>query len=156
MLNIHIPKNQIFIFRLSTVCFLLFAFCFLLLKCSSESSSSKFKLYYAHGEQLFKKNCANCHQSDGGGLKRLYPPLDSSDYMTNNYEAVICIMRYGMRGEVLVNGVQFNQPMPGMPALSDLEIAEIATYIYNSWEHERGIVEVKSVSLILESCVESR
>ncbi len=82
--------------------------------------------------------------------------MDSSDYMTNNYEAVICIMRYGMRGEVLVNGVQFNQPMPGMPALSDLEIAEIATYIYNSWEHERGIVEVKSVSLILESCVESR
>lgn len=82
--------------------------------------------------------------------------MDSSDYMKNNYEAVICIMRYGKRGELFVNGVQFNQPMPGMPALSDLEIAEIATYIYNSWEHERGIVEVKSVSLILESCVENR
>lgn len=97
----------------------------------------------------------NCHQSDGSGLGRVYPPLNNSDYMKNNFEDVICLIRYGKRGELIVNGVQFNQPMPAIPGLSDLEIAEITTYIYNTWEHERGIVEVKDATTILKSCTEA-
>jgi hypothetical protein len=42
--------------------------------------------------------------------------------------------------------------MQGVQSLTDLEIAEIATYIYNTWDHKRGMVEVKEVSKILESC----
>jgi mono/diheme cytochrome c family protein len=72
--------------------------------------------------------------------------------MEKNFDKVICLMRFGTRGELIVNGVQFNQPMPGVAALSDLEIAEISTYIYNTWEHARGLADVKKVSKILESC----
>jgi hypothetical protein len=53
---------------------------------------------------------------------------------------------------MMVNGKQFNQPMRGISVLSDLEVAEIATYIYNSWTHDRGIVEVKDASKILQGC----
>jgi mono/diheme cytochrome c family protein len=42
--------------------------------------------------------------------------------------------------------------MPAMPTLTDLEIAEIVTYIYNSWEHDQGIVEVSEVSAVLSKC----
>ncbi|HEY0742994.1 MAG TPA: cytochrome c, partial [Chryseosolibacter sp.] len=55
-------------------------------------------------------------------------------------------------GSLVVNGIEFNQPMPGVPTLSDLEVAQIATYIYNTWTHDRGIVEVKDVTAILQDC----
>jgi mono/diheme cytochrome c family protein len=130
---------------------LVLAACSLLSGCGGESSS-KFKQYYVHGEQLYKKYCMNCHQADGSGLARVYPPLAQSDYMNSNFKDVICLIRYGKQGELIVNGVTFNQPMPAIPALTDLEIAEISTYIYNTWEHKRGIIEVKDVSSVLQSC----
>ncbi len=72
--------------------------------------------------------------------------------MENNFEEVICLMRYGKSGPMFVNGLQYNQLMKGIGALSDLEIAEIATYIFNTWKHERGIVEVKDAARILQIC----
>jgi cytochrome c551 len=134
--------------------FLLCAFCFLLSCGDSRKSNSepKFTQYYNQGELLYQNRCSNCHQKDGSGLGRLYPPLDTSDFMTKNFDDVICLIRYGKKGELVVNGVTFNQPMPGIPALTDLEIAEIATYIYNSWSHDRGIVDVTEVSSIQKNC----
>jgi len=124
----------------------------LLTACGGKSSSPKFKQYYVHGEALYIKHCSNCHQADGSGLGRVYPPLDSSDYMKKNLRDVVCLIRYGKTGSLIVNGEEFNQPMPGVPLLSDLEIAQIATYIYNTWSHEEGIMEVKDVSKILAAC----
>jgi cytochrome c551 len=131
-------------------------FCFLF-SCSGagkndKQNDPKFQQYYNQGELLFQKNCSNCHQKDGSGLGRLYPPLDTSDFMKKNFEDVICLIRYGKKGELIVNGVTFNQPMPGIPSLTDLEIAEIATYIYNSWSHQRGLVEVTEVSALQKNC----
>ena len=117
-----------------------------------KTSSPKFNQYYVQGERLYIKHCSNCHQVDGTGLGRVYPPLHTSDYMQNNFHDVICLIRHGKTGELIVNGQQYNQPMPGLPSLSDLEIAEIATYIYNTWSHERGIVEVKEATAILAAC----
>jgi len=72
--------------------------------------------------------------------------------MNENFEQVLCLMRNGIQGEVTVNGVQYNQAMPGVPTLTDLEIAEIATYIYNAWDNERGLVDVKEAERILNTC----
>jgi hypothetical protein len=72
--------------------------------------------------------------------------------MEKNFKDVICLIRNGKKGELIVNGKTFNQPMPGIPTLTDLEIAEIATYIYNTWNHQHGIVEVTEVSQLLDSC----
>jgi cytochrome c551 len=143
------------LFRSVTFSFLLFVFCLLLFACNNKKSTPtdpKFQQYYNQGELLYQKNCSNCHQKDGSGLGRLYPPLDSSDFMANNFEDVICIIRYGKKGELVVNGVSFNQPMPGIPTLTDLEVAEIATYIYNSWSHEHGIIEVNDLSALRKKC----
>jgi mono/diheme cytochrome c family protein len=73
--------------------------------------------------------------------------------MDNNFDEVICIMKKGRKGEMLVNGKSYNQPMPGVPSLTELEIAEIATYIYNSWGHHKGMVEVKEISRSLQPCL---
>lgn len=118
----------------------------------ANNSNSKFTNYFRQGELLYTKHCSNCHQADGSGLGRLYPPLKQSDYMNENFEQVLCLMRNGIRGELTVNGVQYNQAMPGVPTLTDLEIAEIATYIYNAWDNERGLVDVKEAERILNTC----
>ena len=61
-------------------------------------------------------------------------------------------MKYGIRGEIIVNGKSYVQPMPGVQSLTDLEIAEIATYIYNSWEHQHGLIDVTEANKILSRC----
>ena len=127
----------------------------MLYACNSKPSpdtSTKFDQYFIQGEQLYLSHCSNCHQKNGRGLGLIYPPLDTSDYMQNHFEEVLCLMRSGKSGELIVNGKNFNQPMPGIPTLTDLEIAEIATYIYNSWSHDKGIVDVKMASQVLSAC----
>jgi hypothetical protein len=61
-------------------------------------------------------------------------------------------MRYGISGELVVNGNNFNQAMPGISTLTDLEVAEIATYIFNTWGNRSGIVEVQDATSILNDC----
>jgi mono/diheme cytochrome c family protein len=140
-------------FRLG-IAFSLFLVSMLSCNQSKTGNSNKFTNYFRQGEQLYAQHCSNCHQADGSGLGRLYPPLKQSDYMNNNFEQVLCLMRNGIQGELTVNGVPYNQPMPGVPTLTDLEIAEIATYIYNAWDNERGLVEVKEAERILNTCGE--
>jgi cytochrome c551 len=123
--------------------------------CSNSKTSEaeiKFQQYFVQGEQLYTKHCSNCHQPNGTGLGLVYPPLNKSDFMDTHFEEVICLMKYGREGELIVNGKSYIQPMPGVASLTDIEIAEIATYIYNSWEHAHGIVEVKEVSRIISEC----
>ena len=142
-----------FVFKILIVGALLFT----LVRCSHKPDSTvptspKYEQYFVHGEQLYLTHCSNCHQKTGVGLGLLYPPLNKSDFMEDHLEKVICIIKNGINGELVVNGKSFNKAMPGIPTLTDLEIAEIATYIYNSWEHAYGIVEVRDVSGILTEC----
>jgi cytochrome c551 len=148
--------NSTFNVQYSTsVAFWLLAFSFQLTACGqSTNQTTKFQQYYVQGQQLYLKNCSNCHQKKGGGLGRVYPPLNKSDYMEQHFEEVICSMKYGKEGEILVNGKKYNKQMKGITSLTELEIAEIATYIYNTWEHQRGIIEIKEVSEALKKCQE--
>jgi cytochrome c551 len=155
-MNDFIQTNVLFRFsaEITIVCLLIF----ILPGCGPKSdknhneTSTKFQQYYVHGEKLYAKNCSNCHQLNGTGLGLVYPPLYKSDFMENNFESVICLMRHGIKGELLVNGKSFNQQMHGISTLSDLEIAEIATYIYNTWEHKRGLIDVQEVARIKSGC----
>lgn len=123
---------------------------FLMNQCSSHDP--KFQQYFAQGQVLYEKHCSNCHQKNGKGLGRLYPPLASSDFLSNNFEKSFCLMKYGIQGEIIVNGQGFNKAMPAIPSLTELEIAEIATYIGNSWGQEKGLIDVTQTSKILSGC----
>ncbi|HEU5292598.1 MAG TPA: cytochrome c, partial [Cyclobacteriaceae bacterium] len=73
--------------------------------CSGKHSDSvKFQQYYVQGEQLYIKHCSNCHQANGTGLGLVFPPLNQSDFMDKNFEQVLCLMKHGIKGELIVNG----------------------------------------------------
>jgi cytochrome c551 len=154
--KVHSPQSTVVLcksYRLAQPIFyfLLSAFCFI--SCSpkpnsenrTSASSTKFDQYYLQGQQLYQLHCSNCHQKDGSGLGLLYPPLNKSDFMDNNFEKVICLMTNGISGELIVNGKSYNKHMPGVASLTDLEVAEIATYIYNTWENSKGIIDVSVI-----------
>ena len=42
--------------------------------------------------------------------------------------------------------------MSGSAGLTELEVAEIATYLYNTWSNKKGLVDVKEVTQILSKC----
>lgn len=130
---------------------------FTLFSCTSHSEKSgdnspKFQQYYVQGQVLYQKYCSNCHQPNGKGLGRLYPPLDQSDFMDRNFEEVVCVVKYGSQDRLAVNGVEYNMAMKGIPGLTELEVAEIITYIYNTWSHQKGLVDVTEVAQLLSAC----
>lgn len=129
---------------------------FIVISCTkggnSTERSPKFQQYYVQGQVLYSIYCSNCHQESGKGLRRLYPPVDVSDYIDNNRDQVICLVKYGTKTPLTVNGVEYNMPMKGNPQLTDLEVAEIVTYLMNSWSREKGIVEVNQVAEVLANC----
>ena len=137
-----------------SVCLLLLSVLFIGCSKNQEQRQEDMKMqqYMVMGKKLYIQHCSACHQPQGEGLAKLYPPLNKSDYMKENLEEVICMIRYGKTAPIVVNGIKYTQPMPGIHSLTNLEIAEIATYIYNSWEHDRGMINVKEVDRILSDC----
>ena len=112
----------------------------------------KYNQYYIAGKNLYEEHCSNCHHKDGSGLVRLYPPLKNSDFLNAGPIRTICIIRNGFSGELIVNGISFNQPMPGNQDLTNLEIAELVTYLYGVWGKEKRIYETEEISVTLEDC----
>ena len=108
--------------------------------------------YLKEGRRFYLLLCVICHQPDGGGLARLYPPLKNSDYLLAERASVICGMKFGQKGEIVVNGIMYNQEMPGIPSLTDLEIAEIATYIYTVFADTAQIITIHEVRSYLDTC----
>jgi mono/diheme cytochrome c family protein len=103
------------------------------------------------GKELYENYCANCHQADGRGLGKLMPPLRDADYFKASIHRSVWIMRHGKKGPLLVNGQEYNQPMPANPSLKPLEIAQIATYLYNSWGMQVGVIDAPRVEKYLRT-----
>jgi len=127
---------------------LTFAFLCFVSSCQTQEEIKRQK-YITEGILLYQTNCANCHQRDGKGLAALYPPIAGSNYLAKK-DSIIHIIRHGQQGPILVNGKRYNRPMPAQLHLSDLEIAEIVTYIYAEWGKSNQIVDVKYVRNVLK------
>ncbi len=84
------------------------------------------------GKVLFSTICAACHQPNGQGIPARFPPLAGSDFLNADKHRAIKIVLNGLQGEVRVNGQTFNNSMPKLP-LSDQDIANALTYVYNSF-----------------------
>ncbi|MDR7133343.1 nitrite reductase (NO-forming) [Lysobacter niastensis] len=92
------------------------------------------------GQALFAGTCSTCHQPNGEGLEGVFPPLAGSSYIKADPKAVPRVMLHGLQGPVNVNGKDYNSVMPPMTQLTDDEVANIATYVLNSWGNPGGKV----------------
>ncbi|MDB4015303.1 cytochrome c [Flavobacteriaceae bacterium] len=84
------------------------------------------------GEEIYQDFCLQCHLDNGKGVENAFPPLAKSDYLQNNIEASIRGIKYGLRGEITVNGNTYNGLMVNQ-GLDEEEVADVMNYILNSW-----------------------
>ncbi|HJV73910.1 MAG TPA: c-type cytochrome, partial [Noviherbaspirillum sp.] len=99
------------------------------------------------GSQLFAGTCSVCHQSNGAGLPGVFPPLAKSDFLNADPKRAIDIVLRGLSGKVNVNGKEYDSVMPPMNQLNDDEIANILTYVLNTWENKGGRITVEEVKV---------
>ena len=100
------------------------------------------KTTHQQGHNLYDVHCSNCHMEEGIGLRQLIPPLAGSDWLRENPEAVVKGIVYGMQGPIVVNGVTYNQPMPGNRELTEFQIVNIVNYINQAWGNDYGLITV--------------
>ena len=103
------------------------------------------------GEALYNGTCSVCHQSNGAGLPNVFPPLAKSDYLNADKTRAINIVLNGLSGPVTVNGAKFDSVMPPMSQLNDDEVANIVTYVLNSWGNKGGTVTAADVAKVRKS-----
>ena len=85
------------------------------------------------GATVFANNCAACHQPTGQGVPDAFPPLAGSDFLKSSGKIkIIKTVTGGLTGKVIVNGKTFDGVMPAWD-LPDEDIANVLTYVYNSW-----------------------
>jgi nitrite reductase (NO-forming) len=103
------------------------------------------ELQVEKGKQVFMQTCFVCHQPDGKGIPNQIPPLAGSDFLMADADRAIRIVLQGRSGEVMVNGKTYNGTMTPLNNLSDYEIANVLTYVRNSWGNSGDAVKIESV-----------
>lgn len=106
----------------------------------------------SEGELLYVQQCANCHMDDGSGLRGLIPPLAGADYLRRHRDQLPCLIRHGQKGEIVVNGVHYNRPMPGNKDLQEVHITNILNYIQTHFGNENELFTVEEVNRSLQQC----
>lgn len=101
----------------------------------------------AAGKATFASTCQACHQADGNGIPGAFPPLKSSDYFKGNPSKIISAVTHGLSGAITVNGKSYNGVMPTQ-TLSDEEVANVVTFVLNSFGNSGGEVTPAQVSAI--------
>ncbi len=96
------------------------------------------------GRRVYLAACFACHQPDGRGLSGIFPPLAGSDFIKADKPRAIGIPIRGLNGPVTVNGKSFNNIMPPQ-SFTDRQIADVLTYVMNSWGNDFGTVSTEEV-----------
>ena len=119
------------VFLIIYLFFISFIFNFIQKEKSFEESISDGKLIY-------EDFCVQCHLNNGEGIEKIYPPLNNSDYLLENIDKSIYSIKYGLKGEITVNGIKYDGVMISQ-GLEDTEIADVMNYITNSWDNNLNI-----------------
>lgn len=101
----------------------------------------------ADGKGIYTKVCVACHQAQGQGMEGAFPPLAKSDFLNADVDRAIDIVLHGKQGEITVNGKKYNSVMTPQP-LSVQEVADVLTYVYNTWDNSKKVVTPEMVQKI--------
>jgi mono/diheme cytochrome c family protein len=86
------------------------------------------------GAKIYEKHCADCHQADGKGVARVYPPLANNQSITMSFpiNPIRIVLNGGFPPSTEGNPRPYGMP-PFFQELTDDEVAAVVTYIRRSW-----------------------
>jgi mono/diheme cytochrome c family protein len=90
--------------------------------------------FMTRGENIYKRVCLVCHQSDGSGVPMMYPPVIESEYISGETDSLIVLILEGISGPVTVKGEEYNSIMPPQKdVLDNQEVADLINYLRKSF-----------------------
>ena len=105
-----------------------------------EAAQMSPELWMAKGKRVYA-NCAACHMANGLGSPGLFPPLAGSEWATGSTERLAVAILKGLAGPIKVKGTPYNSVMPPWEsALSDVQLAQVMTFVRSSWGNSGSIV----------------
>lgn len=100
----------------------------------------------ARGKMVYVQRCMVCHQADGGGVPKLNAPLDGSTAVNGtNIAKLIKNIVKGFNDHIEIDGEFYENAMPAAPDLTDVQIADVLTFIRTSWSNKAGPVTLAQV-----------
>lgn len=101
------------------------------------------------GKTIYLERCLACHQVDGGGVPHLNPPLDGASGVLGKDKArLIRIVLKGLDERVELDGEYYSNNMAAHADLSNQQIADVLTYVRNSWSNKAGAVIAAEVKMV--------
>ncbi|MBS1579314.1 MAG: cytochrome c [Bacteroidetes bacterium] len=99
------------------------------------------------GKIVYTKYCLSCHQADGGGVPKLNPPLTVEEYI-NDKNKMIQIVLKGMTDRIAIDDEEYSNNMAPHNDLTNQQIADVLTYVRNSFGNNAGAVTVAEVQAV--------
>ncbi|WP_058911307.1 cytochrome c [Entomohabitans teleogrylli] len=107
------------------------------------------------GKAIYFDRCSACHTSSGKGEKNIFPQLASSPLI--NAREPVSLMRVVLAGSRGVD-TDSRPTAPAMPSfaatMTDQQIADVLTYIRNSWDNAAPAVSASDVQAMREKLQE--
>ncbi|RYY15985.1 MAG: cytochrome c [Cytophagaceae bacterium] len=100
------------------------------------------------GAVVYKNVCLTCHQADGYGVPNLNPPLIKTTYVLGDKAKLAHIVLAGLQEPVEINGDEYRQHMPAQNYLTDQQVADVLTYVRNSFGNKASAVQVAEVKAV--------
>ena len=85
------------------------------------------------GKKVYIQYCMACHQIDGSGVPGLNPPLEKTAHVLGSKTTLIRIILKGMNTHEEIDGEIYSNIMAPHNHLTDQQIADVLTYIRNSF-----------------------
>lgn len=100
------------------------------------------------GAAVYARTCIACHQPTGKGLPPVFPPLAEAPIVVGNPELPIKFILQGLIGPITVGGMTYNSMMPPVAGVSDQDIADVLTYVRQSFGNKGNPVSVDQVKAV--------
>jgi mono/diheme cytochrome c family protein len=112
-----------------------------------ENTSAQTVQMMALGQRIYDRHCKECHQPDGSGVPRIYPPLASNPAILMNFpiNAIRITLNGGYPPSTEGNPRPYGMP-PFFQELSDEEVAAVVSYIRGSWGNKAPSVSPAEVA----------
>lgn len=117
-------------------------------KTNRKPSKSGLKSSITRGKVVYMNVCLACHMADGNGVPTMNPPLIKTSYVLGDKTALIKIVLNGFSEDVEINGQKFSNNMTPHSDLTDIQIADVLTYVRKSFGNNASPIKPSEVKKV--------
>jgi len=100
------------------------------------------------GKQVYLQQCLACHQADALGVQGMNPPLVKTKWILGDKPTLVKVVLNGMTGDIDINDDTYHGVMAPHSDLTDQQIADVLTYVRNSFGNKATAVTAAEVKAI--------